>query len=157
MGWLRNWIRRASVDQQRKEIALFIEKLRGLDGEELALPLAMTTHFRHELEEQGHNPMDMVGYVALRPEFSVELSRTAAALQKSGNNVAAVGPIVWCHTARAAISPELRPLAREMWCHLARGLPYVVKSCINVRQVSGIYLDIGGVEEFPIGFTPEPL
>ena len=157
MGIIRGFFLRFFIGVQRKELNSFLEKLKGMDGAELGMPLAVATHFRHALEAAGHMPMDMIPYIAINPAFAQQLSRQANAFQSAGNLMAAVGPMVWCHTARAAISQELRPLARAMWGELARGLPHIDAANVMFRQMSGSYLDIEGASDFPIGFTPEPL
>jgi hypothetical protein len=157
MGWLRNWGMGLFVGQQKRELATFLEKLKAMDGDEVGLVLAAVTHYRHALEKEGHLPMDMITYVGVNPAFALTLSQRTNAFQSAGNNFAAVAPMIWCHTARAALSLELRTLAREMWAELARGTPHVVEAHLNFGRISGLYFDIDGAELVPTGFTAKPL
>ncbi len=157
MGFISNWIRRSSVELNRRQLVEFLDKMRGMDGAELGTALAVATDFRHTLESAGHNPMDMITYVAINPRFALQLSRLGISQQKSGNMMGAVATMVWCHTARAAISPEHRLQARERWGHLARGRPHVRLAGLVAGQLIGRSLNVEGADQFPIGFTPHVL
>ncbi|WP_157054844.1 hypothetical protein [Salidesulfovibrio brasiliensis] len=50
MGWLSNKILRLSVNSQRKEMTIFVDTLRGMDPDEIAIGLAFATNFRNTID-----------------------------------------------------------------------------------------------------------
>lgn len=157
MGWFSRIFNTWAADTQRKEMADFIDLLRAMDGTELGLVVAVATHFRHELEADGHKPMDPILYTRQNPWFCHLLSSTAITCQKKGRLQDAASLMIWLHTARASLRLELRSLGRELWKQLERGFPYVEEAALSYRIFSGTELNIEDATEFPIGFTPEPL
>ena len=156
MSWIRNKLLGFSVGINRKELEAFISNISSMDSIELGLPVAVATDVRHRLEKMGHSPMDPLTYVAVCPEFPLLMSQLTREFQKSGNNALAVGPMIWCHTARASASMELRGLGRQMWRELARGFPHVERGALMYRQLTGQELDISDYGRLPAGFDPNP-
>ena len=119
--------------------------------------VAGATHIRHELERQGHIISDPINYAAANPLFAAVLSRVIKDLQKSGQLESAAAMMVWLHTFRAATWIELRGHGREVWRELARGFPEVERAARDMYSLLNIKPDIEGYDEFPTGFTPDPL
>ncbi len=146
-----------AVKKQRKEMQGFVDLLRGMDGDEIAVAVVFATHTRHIMEKQGHNVLDPILYFATNPSFTHSMSVETIQLQKQGRLQEAAAMMIWVHSFRAATSPELRLLGREMWKHLERGFPYVDKAAETVGEMTGFRLNIEGAKSFPVGLTPEPL
>lgn len=157
MGWLTRTIDTWASNKQREEMTHFVSLLKGMDGSEIGAVLAVATHVRHQLEAQGHHPMDPVAYTAINPEFPLLLSRTAIAIQKQQNRGQdAAAFMVWLHTARAAVRLELRGIGRELWRELSRGFPHVEEGARSFEHLLGVRPNIQNANEFPLGFTPDP-
>ena len=157
IGWLARKIDAWASNKQRQEMTHFVSLLKSMDGSEIGVVVAVATHVRHQLEAQGHNPTDPIAYTAINPEFALLLSRTAISLQKQQRLQDAAAFMVWLHTARAAIRLELRSLGRDLWRELARGFPHVEEGALSCHLLLGVRPNIEGADQFPQGFTPEPL
>lgn len=158
MSWLGNKIGGWATKVQRKELSDFVDRMRPLDGHEIGMILAMTTHQRHALDDlKGWNLL----YPALladrvdNPAF--QLNQIIQHLQRDGKPHVAVGVMVWLHSIRALQSPDLRQLGRDMWGQLQRGMPYCEEAAEDFQFVpGGGPLNIDGFEEFPDGLSPQP-
>jgi hypothetical protein len=64
--------------------------------------------------------------------------------------------ILWVHTIRATINPNLRVKVREMWGELARGFPHIEEGAKLVEMMTGESLDLREAGTYPDGFTPRP-
>jgi len=157
MDWFTRKVDKWASDKQRTEMADFVARLRAMDGVEIGNVVAVATHFRHSLEDDGHNPMDPIAYVAVNPGFPLFLSATASRLEKLQKKQEAAAFMIWTHTARAGARLELRGLGREMWRELSRGFPHVKKGAQDFRSLTGIHLNIADAEQFPFGLAPDSL
>jgi hypothetical protein len=155
MGWFTQKVDKWESDQQRAEMADFVARLKAMDGAEIGNVVAVATHFRHSLEDDGHDPMDPIAYVAVNPGFLLFLSTTANRLKKQRKEQEAAAFMIWTNTARAGARLELRGLGREMWRELSRGFPHVEEAARDFRFRTGIGLNIVDAEQFPLGLTPE--
>lgn len=90
------------------------------------------------------------------PSIAMFLSKLVRQYQKQGRAQDAAAILVWLHTMRGGIRLELRDIAREMWCELARGFPHVGASAPAMVALGGMPLNIAGANQFPIGFAPQP-
>jgi hypothetical protein len=59
--------------------------------------------------------------LAWRPALLTELTEGVIQLQNSGRQFEAPGSIIWVHTLRAALMPELRPSVKKTWSLARRG------------------------------------
>lgn len=156
MGWLANKFDKWASGSQEKELNNYTVGLRGMDGSEIGLIVAVATHQRHLLVAEGFNVMDPINFVSVNPMATYRLSQTIQSLQKERKYQAAAGLMVWVHTLRAATRPELRLLGREMWRELQRGFPYVEESALDAQIVMGLNLNVHDALSFPIGLAPNP-
>jgi hypothetical protein len=157
MSWFTRRFDKWASDTQHKEMSTFVESLKVMDSDEIGFLLASATHVRHALESMGHDVMHPVQYVSANPMFPLTVSQTIQDCQKEEKLPQAAAMMVWLHTARGAVRLELRGLAREMWGQLARGFDYVEQQAETFAQTTGARLDTRDAQEFPDGFTPEPL
>jgi hypothetical protein len=157
MRWLVDHFDRWATKTQLSELADFVTNLKAIDSGEVATVVALATHVRHMLEERGHLVMDPIVYCGAHASFPLLLSKTIKELQKQGQPQLAVGFMVWLHTARAALRPELRQLGRDMWRELARGFSRVDETAAAMAEVVGVSLNTARATELPKGFTPDPL
>ena len=156
MNWFSNLIDRWSIRIQKKELTEFIDKLSSLDSSEIGPIVAMATHTRHALEGLGHNVMDPMLYAVQNPGFSIALHRSIVDFQKMNQPQKATGLMIWLHTSRASLHPELRALGRQMWRQLSRGFLHADESAFCRYIVTGETLNTKDSAQFPRGFTPEP-
>ncbi len=157
MGWIANKFNAWASRKQEEELQHFLKMLKGMDGPELGLVVAGVTHMRHALEHEGHDVMEPVLYASRNPAFAVFLVRLVQQCQKQGRPHDAAALMVWLHTMRGAIRPELRGAARDMWREQERGFPHIEESATALRSIHGQPLNTASATEFPAGFTPTPV
>jgi hypothetical protein len=158
-GWLKSRVQKASVDAMRDDLERFARSLEGASSQEAADVLMMATLVRLQLEKSGQlvpsafSPMHSSD--SLEADLlPLKINRFISDMQKQGKMELAAGAMVWLHTARVVVNPELRLLGRTMWKELQRGLPAIDLSHIQ----DGIRLghlphDI----EYQLGFIPKGL
>jgi hypothetical protein len=61
---------------------------------------------------------------------------------------------IWLHTSRAALFPQVRYLAKEMWRELERGFPLLSDVLLHIEGNFGLHLDVRGAQRFPVGLDP---
>lgn len=119
----RGW----SIKRMKREIQEFIDKLKVLDSDDIGMVVAYASHYKNQLEQDGHEVTDPIVYYTINPDFNIELGSYIEELQKTGKLQDAAALMVWAHTMRAGSCLELRGLGRQMWKELERGFPYVEK------------------------------
>jgi hypothetical protein len=55
----------------------------------------------------------------------------------------------WLHTGRVDFYLENRDLAKAMWRIPQSSFPYVEQAASDIRDISGLKLDISGIEHIP--------
>ena len=157
MGWFKTKIDSWVGKKFDEEINGFVQSLRGMDAAELGYVVALATHLRHMMQSSGHQVMTPIIYANENSGFIYSISTAIKEAQKQGQFQKAAGLMVWHHTLRASIRPEIRLTARDMWSQLSRGFPHVLTAAANFKALKGIDLNTEGSNDFPLGFSPEPL
>lgn len=127
-GWVRKKIGNWATDSQRDEMQRFVTSLRGQSAEELGMVLLMATIVRQTVGNKTLPATLLEGLQGGTDEelfAPLQLNRLIRQLQKQGSLPQAAGAMVWLHSVRAIITPELRLLGRQMWAELARGIDQV--------------------------------
>lgn len=157
MGILARLISSWSLKSQMKDLQSFVGQLEAMDSNEVGFLLALATHLRNELEQEGVRLMDPLIDYPLDPTVVLRLQRLIREFQRAGSMSDAAGLMVWMHTMRVGGQHELRGLARKMWSELARGMPHVVGAAVDVYRLTNKFPNTSGYEQFPQGLTPVPL
>ncbi|MCB1423799.1 MAG: hypothetical protein KDJ69_15330 [Nitratireductor sp.] len=129
----------------------FIDRLSQSPAEDLGLAVATVEHTANAQFIYGdfYKPQAVLKD---RPEVIQLALLEAQRLQASGLEVLAVGWIVWLHTFRAIMNPELTPLAKSMWTLLVRGAPYAIEQIDTLVPLIGFELQVENPERVPLGF-----
>lgn len=157
MGVFSRWFDRWALRTQKREMQSFVDQLAAMDGAEIGLLLAVATHMRNTLEDEGKMLMDPIVTVPIDPTPILILRGMISEYQKSRSMSDAAAAMVWLHTMRVGARHELRGTARVMWRELSRGMPHVAGASVDVYRVTGQFPRTYGYEEFPKGLTPEPV
>ena len=157
LRWIGNKILEKSIEVQKKEIARFIDNIKAMDGSEVGSILATATHIRNQLIDQyDWDLQDPILLCFTKPNIAIEINQLIKAFQENDDTVSAAGMMVWLFTVRAAMSPDIRGLGRELWGQLERGFDHVEEARIQILSLGGKIIDIDGYEKFPIGMEPTP-
>lgn len=157
MGFIARWFMRSALKTQSAELKAFIDGLSTMDGQEVGFVLAIATHQRNMLATAGMSLMDPLVEYPRDPTIVMRLRGIIRQYQKSNQPTDASGTMVWLHTMRVGGQHELRPLAREMWRQLERGMPHVIPASVQIFTLTRNVPDTVGHDEFPAGLTPDPL
>lgn len=141
---------------QQREIQSFVNQLAAMDGVEIGLLLAVATHMRNNLEDEGKMLMDPMMSIPIDPSPILILRGMITEYQKVRSMSDAAAAMVWLHTMRVGARHELRGTARMMWRELSRGMPHVAGASMDVYRITGQFPRTHGYEEFPKGLTPDP-
>ena len=154
-GWLSGRLDRQAGHAIEREMREYLAFLRGGDGEELALLVALAAHVRNTapplLQDQLHAPLIAV---ANDPSLPLQITRAIRSMQRQGQFAEASGWMIWALTMRAALRPELRFLGKQIWLELERGFPMVREATMDHWQLTGVRLIDLDACEFPEGFNP---
>ena len=144
---------------QQRQIDSYLLKLRAMDADEIGYVVALAAHMRNKfLDETGIDLLDPYAATAADPDCVIKLSKTADYFQKKGmiGRINAAGIMVWIHTLRATINPDIRMTVRAMWGELSRGFPYVQDGARLLKNMTGDTLVLSGAGRYPDGLTPQP-
>jgi len=160
-GWVTSKIQKYSADTMRDELTRFIASLSGQSDHELATLLIIATGVRLNVIKEGplsekHFDMMRYNYLEANENVSLSFNKLVRLFQKNGQTSDAAGAMVWLHSSRAMLCPEIRILGRDMWGQLMRGAPNVPMAFMDL---SLLIPDLSGeiVEEanfIPMGLEP---
>lgn len=130
----------------------FVRKFEAVDSEEIGLPVAIATSLRHHFHDRAGVDFGSPTLCVLQdPYIAVKLARLIKQYQKAGDYPEALGLMVWLHSIRAMIEPDLRDQGRAIWRQLKRGFPHVPSCVVEYVAVTGRSLDIRGFDMVPDG------
>lgn len=137
-GWLRQKIRNWATDSQRDQMQRFVISLRGQTASELGTVVVIATIVRLTVDERTLPVTLLEGLAHGERELAAPLflNHLIRQLQKQGSLPQAAGAMVWLHSARAIITPELRLLGREMWRELERGFANIDEARIDLMLLT---------------------
>lgn len=156
-GWLGQKFQHWAADKQRDEMQRFVTSLRGQTAEELGVVVLMATIVRLTVEERTLPPTLLEGLSHTEADLyaPLHIGRLIKDLQKQGSMPQAAGAMVWLHSVRAILTPELRLLGREMWAELKRGFEHVSTARIDLMLLTERPVDSRFASEAL--YTPTPL
>lgn len=132
LGWVKKKVMNASTNAMKNDITRFIEGLKGASSEEIGGMLVIATALRMNLIAAGTIPLAALNLNIPRdPDLEMECSMSPIRLvkhikefQSKGHPSDALGGMIWLHSVRALMVPEIRLYGRAMWKELSRGFPY---------------------------------
>lgn len=158
MGWIFNRFLAWGRKKQIQELTAFNSALRGMDGAEVGLVVALAADVRNALvESTGDNLLYPTMVTMRNPSYILTLTKGIKELQKAGHNPRAAAVMVWAHTVRGITDVEVRHHARAMWDQLSRGFPHAHSAAIDYYMLTNEDLNIYLHDQYPEGLTPTPL
>lgn len=151
---LKNKLKKPFMDTMRKEIIAFTKTLNVREGEEVAKLVIVATHQRHTLmRAKGFDVGTPLKTISSNSNVITSLRKLVKSLQENNNPAAASGIMVWLHTLRCAIYPELHNEGEKMWKELKRGFIHVESIKKDVNKLVGQKLCIDEYNRIPVGFS----
>ena len=141
VNWLKRRIQLKAVQASREDIERFIDFLKGVPDKEVAGIVIYATAIRLKFHQQGIMPEDLFDWPNLNPSKPLEivlpsLGAIARGFQQNGQTGDACALMVWLHSLRAYVMPEIRHLGQAMWSELQRGFPHTIGSWEAIRLVT---------------------
>lgn len=116
------------------------------------MPVGIATSLRHHFHDRAGVDFGSPTLCVLQdPYIAVKLARLIQQYQKAGNYPEALGLMVWLHSIRAMIEPDLRDRGRAIWRQLRRGFPHVPGAVAGYIELTGRPLDIREFDFVPDG------
>lgn len=120
MFGIGKWIDKKFSDSQMSEATRYLEVLKGAGQEEIDIFAASVMFWRAHFLSKGLDFSGIIQLVAADPTINILIGRVIKSLQSEGALSSAAGLMLWLHTARSAMRPELRYTAKRMWEQLER-------------------------------------
>ncbi len=114
------WLEKRFSNTQREEAQRFLDSLRGAEDGVVDMASATAMYWAAYYQAKGTDLYEMEAWIEDKLLFPMELGSGIKELQKSGSSASAVGLMVWLHSARALMYPELRMLGRDIWSELVK-------------------------------------
>jgi hypothetical protein len=153
-GWLKRKTELAGIKGATEDIDRFILSLRGMSDYEVAMAVAIATHWRNAFQRDDDiNLLEPWDVECRSPDFRWKLNRLLVEVQRTRKPMA-VGLMIWLHTLRAAGMPELRLKGRQMWSELRRGFALVDRAAADFDAMMGTVLITDEADRIPSGLEP---
>lgn len=151
-----------AVDAGRKEVQKFVDGLRQLNDNDMAVVIAVSTVIRINMEKEGFLPKNLFSDSKLPPpnelgRYQMDLNKLARQFNKMGQPTDALGTMLISFSLRCLNVVEFRPLGREIWVEVARGFPKAEKALIDGEETKGEKFPKGvwkAWREVPVGLEP---
>lgn len=141
---------------RKTELLRYHDSVSSMDGAELGLTLALAANFRNSyLKTTGIDLADPFAAIAIHPALLSELSSMLVTYEQKNESLKVASLSLWVHTVRAASDLHLRSYGIDLWCEVGRGISHVAEAAENFYLTQREELDLSGVTEFPVGFTPQ--
>lgn len=139
-GWLKRWIQIRGARAAQTDIERFVLGLRGMDAHEIAGIVVYATRLRIQFRsgegmsaflEESQTVARLLETFPPWPSADIPLGclwlgNLIRSFQKSNRPDIACALMVWLHTLRSCVYPEIRIFARSMWAELSRGFDVVL-------------------------------
>lgn len=156
-GWLKRRIQVETYKSQKIDIERYIDGLRGMTDDEAGAALALATVVRLQLEDIGLMPRVTWSEHAPASEIAViplKIGSLIRECQKHNKNPQAAALMVWLHSTRTILQPDLRVYGQQMWRELRRG-QYTAQDALLSLPFLGIEVPSNAASE--LNFMPDAL
>jgi len=122
--FLRRKVRNAAIDASERDLSNFVKSISPRKSEEITMLVAITGFCRLAAEANRGYDLDTVLFDGADGEEQLSLQlfmKSGVAACKATGAIQGVGFMVWLHTMRSYLYPEVRGLSQQMWRELSRG------------------------------------
>jgi len=148
------WLEKKTSATMRADAERFLVSLQGAEQMALDAVAATTIYWASFYAAKGRDLYAMALWIPGEKLFPVELVSSIKALQKGGGQSSATGLMVWLHSARALLYPELRLAGRNIWSELAKATPDAQTLADEVAAANGQFAIINLISQVPVGLEP---
>lgn len=148
------WLEKRTSASMRDDADRFLVSLKGADQMALDTVAATAAYWASYYASKGRDLYSMESWLLSHKLFPVELVSSIKTLQKSGSASSAPGLMVWLHSARALLYPDLRLGGRNIWSELAKASPDAQGLADELAAATGRFLIVCHVSQVPSGLEP---
>ena len=161
-GWFAKKAQSTVAEAATNDLSKQLYMLRNSNADDVGLTLASATFWRLFWIQEGMIPKGAMSiYEIAEPgecaRFRSNLIRQIEEDKKT-SPAGVIGLMVWLNTSWSLSIHELRPLGRELWKELARGIPYAPTYVPNFLSAANVVIDTDftdAVRFIPPGLEPE--
>lgn len=146
-GWLEKRMSRTMRDEADR----FLVSLKGADQGALDVVAATTLYWASFYASKGRDLYAMELWLPKEMLFPTEIVSSIKALQKGGGQSSVPGLMVWLHSARALLYPELRLAGREIWAELEKATPDGQALAEELAAANGKFPIVSSISQIPFG------
>ena len=145
------WLQKKFTTTQLNEVESFLRSLRGAEQGVIDLVCGAQMYWAafYAAPQRAKDLYFMENWILEQSFFPVELGSNIRALQKQGTTSSVPGLMVWLHSSRALLTPELRLSGRMLWAEL-------VKASGEAEQLAYEMCGVGGYDPLPFDRTRVP-
>ena len=158
--WLLNKAVKHSAENKVKELQSYLKILKDIPNFDRGFIVVLATVIRLQMQEEGMMPCNLFDGPAgvkndnsyERANVALKLSQTVEYLQGENRAQDAAATMIWAHSVRGLVTPEMVPLVKEMWSELSKGFVYTNDGIATFEELKGDSLSIADDNEF--NFVP---
>ena len=138
----------------RADAERFLLSLKGADQMALDTVAAMAVYWAAYHASKGRDLYSMESWLLGEKLFPMELVSSIKTLQESGSASSVPGLMVWLHSARALLYPDLRLGGRNIWSELAKATSDAQDLADEVAMANGKFPIVNLISQVPMGLEP---
>jgi hypothetical protein len=158
--WLLNKAVKRSAENKVKELQSYLNILKDIPSSDRGFIVVLATVTRLQMQENGMLPNNLFdGPAGVKNENSYEranvalkLSQMVEYLQGENRVQDAAAVMIWTHSVRGLVTPEMVPLVKKMWVELSKGFVYVNDGITQFEELKGESLSVTDSSHF--NFVP---
>lgn len=144
-----------------KQVQDYLDILKGIPESDRGFLVVYATEVRLQMYEKGLLSADIFDGPAgeknknyyERTQAAPRLCQLAESFQRDNQLLDVAAVMVWTHSLRGLITPEMVPLVKEMWAELSKGFPYATNAIPLFEMTTGNALSKGVVDN--LDFIPQ--
>ena len=148
------WLEKRVSATMRADAERFLVSLQGAEQEVLDVIAGTTIYWASFYAAKGREMYSMELWLPREKLFPVELVSSIKTLQKGGGSSSATGLMVWLHSARALLYPDLRLAGRNIWSELAKATSDAQDLADEVAMANGKFPIVNLISQIPMGLEP---
>jgi hypothetical protein len=158
--WLLNKAVKRSSENKVKELQNYLNILRDTPDFDRGFIVVLATVTRLQMQENDILPSNLFEGPAgvknnnsyERANVALKLSQIVEHLQRENRIQDAAAVMIWAHSVRGLVTPEMVPLVKEMWAELSKGFVYIDDGIATFEALKGDSLTIADSNQF--NFVP---
>ena len=148
---IRSWLEKKFASSQQVEAEQFLTSLRGADNDLLDMIAGAQLYWAAFYSKKGIDLYEMETWIQSRLMFPSEIAGLIKGLQKQRTTGSVPGLMVWLHSSRALLWPELRLAGRQIWQELSKATDMAERLAVDMCIASHVSIQVCDRRRIPGG------